>query len=286
MTQIDIIKSPILEELRAFNNIFETAFTASDPLLKSVMHHVKQRSGKQIRPILVILSAKLCGDVTPKTYQVAASFELLHTASLIHDDVVDNFYERRQQPSVNALFDNKTAVLVGDYLLTSSMDYMARTANFQLVNCLVQLGKEVTQGELLQLEKAYKKSTEEDYFEIIRKKTAMLFAVCTEGGAISANATIAQQQALHNFGEKLGICFQIKDDIFDYSPKAKIGKPTLNDIREGKITLPLIHALEQASEAERHKVSEILSTNEFNVDNLSFIHQLVTNYQGHKYAEK
>jgi len=286
MNEVELIKAPIIEDLKQFEALFATAFDTSDNLLGSVFTHLQQRKGKQIRPILVLLSAKICGQINEKTYFVAAAFEILHTASLIHDDVVDNTFERRRQPSINALFNNKTAVLTGDYLLTTSMDFMARAHDFELTNCLVELGKEITVGELLQLQNAYKEANENHYYEIIRKKTAILFALCMEGGAISTKGSEEQKRTLRAFGENLGICFQIKDDIFDYTPKADIGKPIFNDIREGKITLPLIHALTKASENERKKISEIIKNSDLIDKNISFLDELVKRYQGIEYAQK
>ncbi len=286
MNQVELIKAPITEELKQFEALFATAFNVSNDLLASVLTHLQQRKGKQIRPILVLLSAKLCGEINQNSLYVAAAFEMLHTDSLIHDDVIDNTFERRRQPSVNALFNNKTAVLVGDYLLTTSMDFIARTENLKLTKCLVELGKGITVGELLQLQNAYKKTTETDYYAIIRKKTAILFALSMQGGAISTGGTDAQQKALRTFGENLGICFQIKDDIFDYTPNADIGKPIFNDIREGKKTLPLIYALNQASETERKTVTEIINSGDLNDTNIILLHELVSRYQGIEYAEK
>jgi len=286
MNEVELIKAPIIENLEKFEALFATAFDTSDNLLGSVFNHLQQRKGKQIRPILVLLSAKLCGKINEKTYLVAVAFEMLHTASLIHDDVVDNTFERRRQPSVNALFNNKTAVLVGDYLLTTSMDFMARAHDFELTNCLVELGKEITVGELLQLQNAYKEANENNYYDIIRKKTAILFALCMEGGAISTKGSEEQKRTLRAFGENLGICFQIKDDIFDYTAKADIGKPIFNDIREGKITLPLIHALTKASENERKTISEIIKSGDLIDKNISFLDELVKRHQGIEYAQK
>ncbi len=286
MNEVELIKAPIIEDLKKFETLFATAFDVSDNLLKSVLSHLQQRKGKQIRPILVFLSAKMCGEITENTYFVAAAFEMLHTASLIHDDVVDNTFERRRQPSVNALFNNKTAVLVGDYLLTSSMEFMSRAQNLELTNCIVELGKEITIGELLQLQNAYKEASETSYYDIIRKKTAILFALCMEGGAISVGGSDEQKKTLRAFGENLGICFQIKDDIFDYTPKADIGKPIFNDIREGKITLPLIHALSKASDSERKTVFEIIKNNDLIDKNLDYLNDLVKRYEGIEYAQK
>lgn len=231
--------------------MFSTAFSVSDKLLKDIGTHVFARSGKQLRPVLVLLAARLCNRPTTATYRVATALELLHTASLLHDDVVDNTTERRNQPSTNAIFGNQTAVLAGDYLLSLSMEQIAATQNSDLLNALVTICKQISGGELLQLQHAYSVPTEAEYYEIIRRKTAALFACCAEGGAISVEATPHQRHLLHDFGENLGICFQIKDDIFDYSNNSDIGKPLMNDIREGKITLPLLHTLQQLCASER-----------------------------------
>lgn len=287
MIQTDSIKQIIGAELDEFNAIFAESFSAPDLLLQKVLQHLHQRKGKQIRPMLVLLSAKLSGQVVDNTHFVAAAFEMLHTASLVHDDVVDNAFERRRQPSVNALFDNRTAVLIGDYLLTTAMSYVTRTRNIQLVDSLVEIGLEMTKGELLQLQLAYCQPTEEEYYNVIRRKTAILFALCTEAGAISAGATKVQSDALRSFGMHLGLCFQIKDDIFDYTRQADIGKPTFNDIREGKITLPLLHALQKATEEEHTEIFKLIDKREnLSEDDLDIIDALVTKYGGIAYASE
>ena len=284
MSLVDHIKQPILGELEDFNNVFSSAFTGTGGLLNSILKHLHKQKGKQIRPILVLLSAKLCGKVEAATHYAAAAFETLHTASLIHDDVVDNTFQRRSQPSVNALYDNKASVLVGDFLLTISMEFMARARNFDLTDCLVTIGKEIAKGELLQLEMAYQKASEQVYYEVIRKKTAVLFAQSAKAGAISVGASRQEQEALHDFGNYMGICFQIKDDIFDYTPKADIGKPTLNDMREGKITLPLIRTLELASDTERERIYGTIERGKFEEDELNYIVQCIERYKGIDYA--
>lgn len=263
MSTIDTIKQNIKSEMELFTEVFNSAFGADEQLLKKVLNHVKGHSGKQLRPIITILCAKLCGTPNINTYRVAAAYEILHTASLIHDDVVDDTMIRRGQPSGKALFDNKVSVLVGDYLLTKSMEFISATNNTQLYKNLSLIGSTLTRGELLQIQHSYTTPTEEDYIDIIRKKTAILFSVCATSGAITTDATPKQLETLQSFADNLGICFQIKDDIFDYSPNAKIGKPTLNDIKEGKITLPLLHSIEQLSQEESNQLFETIKQGNF-----------------------
>lgn len=284
MNKVEEIKAPIAEELETFNKVFSSAFNGTGGLLNSILLHLHKERGKQIRPILLLLSAKLCGAVTPESYLTASAFETLHTASLIHDDVVDNTFQRRNQPSVNALYDNKASVLIGDYLLTLAMDFISRTRNFDLADCFVSIGKELAKGELLQLEMAFQEASERVYFDVIQKKTAILFAQCAKGGAISVNASKEEQQKLFDFGNYLGICFQIKDDIFDYTRKADIGKPTFNDIREGKITLPLIRTLELATEEERNFVYQTMKEQHFDNEHLDQIQNYIERYEGIAYA--
>ena len=262
----ETIKNPIIAEFALFQQFLDSAFSAEEQLLKRVLDHVSTQKGKQVRPVFTLLCAKLCATPNNKTINVAAAYELLHTASLIHDDVVDNTMERRGQPSANALFDNRTAVLVGDYLLSKSMQFIAETGELELYKQLALLGNVLSRGELLQLQYSYSIPKEEDYIEIIKKKTAVLFTISAESAAISVGATLEQREALRQFAEYLGICFQIKDDIFDYTPNAQIGKPTLNDIREGKFTLPLIHALESIHANEASMILESVKKRQFTED--------------------
>ena len=280
------IKAPIIAEFALFQQFLDSAFSAEEQLLKKVLDHVRTQKGKQVRPVFTLLCAKLCAVPNNKTINVAAAYELLHTASLIHDDVVDNTMERRGQPSANALFDNRTAVLVGDYLLSKSMQFIAETGVLELYTQLALLGNVLTRGELLQLQHSYSIPTEEDYIEIIKKKTAVLFTISAESAAISVGATTEQREALRQFAEYLGICFQIKDDIFDYTPNAQIGKPTLNDIREGKFTLPLIHALESIHANEASLILDAVKKRQFTEDFFYNIGSLVARTGGIEYAEK
>ncbi|MGN0187287.1 MAG: polyprenyl synthetase family protein [Paludibacteraceae bacterium] len=286
MPTLNDIKQPIAVEWNDFEALFSTVFQSTDTLLNTALQYVHRRLGKQIRPLLTLLAAKTVGNIGHATHLAATALEVLHTASLLHDDVVDAANERRGMPSVNSRFDNRTAVLVGDYLLTKSMDYIAQTRHQELLQCLVELGKEITRGELLQLQYAYRQPTEANYYEIIRRKTAILFAICMQAGAISVGASPEQSAQLYAFGENLGICFQIKDDIFDYTPQAQVGKPTLNDLREGKFTLPIIYAMKQQPEAEAAHIVEIAKNSDFIEKNSEFLYQFVAQNGGIEYAQQ
>ena len=224
MDSISLIKTPIEAELEDFKDLFDSPLSDSNALLDSVITHIRKRNGKMMRPILVLLVARLYSAVSPATLHAAVSLELLHTASLVHDDVVDESTERRGQLSVNAVFNNKVSVLAGDYLLATSLVH--------------------ADGELLQLSNVSNHSfSEEVYFDVIRKKTAALFAACAEAAALSVEVGEEEVAFARLLGEYIGICFQIKDDIFDYFDSKKIGKPTGNDMLEGKLTLPVLYAL-------------------------------------------
>lgn len=287
MSLIDNIRQPILAEMQVFKKIFAKALESDNPLLSSINEYVLQGSGKQLRPILTILSGKLCGEVTEATYNGALSLELLHNASLIHDDVVDDTMERRGRRSVNARWANKVAVLSGDYMLSSSLISATKTRNIDILYAVSKIGMELSDGELLQLINTKKtKITEEDYFKVIRKKTALLFATCTEVGALSVNANVLLQNHLRNFGEYLGICFQIKDDIFDYFRDIEIGKPTGNDLQDGKVTLPLIYALKNSENSEKEEVMSIIDSNGFSEENIDFVMQFARDKGGVDYAAR
>jgi len=231
------------------------------------------------------LTAKLCGEVNQSTIFGALSLELLHTASLIHDDVVDDTLERRGKPSVNARWTNKIAILSGDYILSKSLGCATRTDNLPILKSIANIGMQLSDGELLQLVNAqFSETAEANYFTIIRKKTALLFSTCTEVGGLSVNANEESLIHLRNFGEYLGICFQIKDDVFDYSENLKIGKPTGNDIRDGKVTLPLIYALLNTQGDEREKVLSMIDNREFTPENIQFITRFALENGGVEYA--
>ncbi len=249
MDSLSLIKTPIAEDLEAFKSLFDASLSHSNPFVNDVLAHIRLRKGKMMRPMLVFLSARLFGSVQPATYHAAVALELLHTASLVHDDVVDESAERRGQPSVNAAFNNKVAVLAGDFLLATSLRQVNLTHNHDIVGIVSVLGQDLADGELLQLSGLSDDGfPEQTYFDIIRKKTAVLFSACMKAGALSAGATEEQAEFARLFGDYVGICFQIKDDIFDYyDDNRAIGKPTGNDMLEGKLTLPALYVLNTKS---------------------------------------
>jgi len=272
--------------MQMFEKTFASALSTENPLLLSVNDYVLQKSGKQLRPMLVLLSAKVCGTVNQSTVDSAISLELLHTASLIHDDVVDDTLERRGKPSVNARWTNKIAILSGDYILSKSLGSATKTNNLEILKSIANIGMQLSDGELLQLANVQISSiSEENYFSIIRKKTALLFSTCTEVGGLSVNASEAELEHLRNYGEYLGICFQIKDDIFDYYDELLIGKPTGNDIQDGKLTLPLIYALRNSEGAAKEKIVAIIDKKEFSEENIQAITRFAHENGGVTYAE-
>lgn len=245
MDYLSIIKQPIEGELAEFIVHFNEALSHTDGLLSQVLDHIRQRAGKRMRPILILLMAKNFGKITLSTQYAAVGLELLHTASLVHDDVVDESRERRGQRSVNAAYDNKVAVLVGDYILSTALLYVSRTHSEIVVRYLSELGRTLSNGEILQLSNIRNEAiTEEAYYKVIEQKTAALFEACAAIGALSAGAREEDIQQAKTFGRNLGMIFQIRDDIFDYYDNSEIGKPTGNDMAEGKLTLPVIYALE------------------------------------------
>lgn len=244
MDYLSVIKKPITEELNHFIDLFNTSLEHQDGLLSQVLMFIKQRSGKRMRPMLMLLIAKAFGCVSEVTQHAAIGLELLHTASLVHDDVVDESGERRGQASVNAFYDNKVAVLVGDYILSTALLHVSYTSSDRIVSGLAELGRTLSDGEILQLESISNQTiSEEAYYEVIKRKTAALFEACTEIGALSVGASKDDVEQARLFGLHLGMAFQIRDDIFDYYESNDIGKPTGNDMAEGKLTLPVIHAV-------------------------------------------
>jgi len=285
MSLIEAIKNPILTEMQLFDKTFVEALHTENPLLLSVNDYILQKSGKQLRPMLVLLTAKLCGVVNESTIFGALSLELLHTASLIHDDVVDDTLERRGKPSVNARWTNKIAILSGDYILSKSLGCATKTDNLPILKSIANIGMQLSDGELLQLVNAqFSETAEANYFTIIRKKTALLFSTCTEVGGLSVHADEKALIHLRNFGEYLGICFQIRDDVFDYSENIQIGKPTGNDIRDGKVTLPLIYALLNTQGPERENVRSMVDNREFTPENIQLITSFAIDNGGVEYA--
>ena len=244
MNDISIIRQPIVSELQTFAEMFDESLSHGEGLLADALQHIRQRGGKRMRPVLTLLIAKCFGAVNNVTQNAALGLELLHTASLVHDDVVDESSERRGQASVNASYNNKVAVLVGDYILSTALQRVALTCNTTIVELLAELGRTLSNGEILQLTNFENDGISEDtYYIVIQAKTASLFECCAQMGAISAQATDNQVKAAMNFGRIIGVIFQIRDDIFDYFDSKEIGKPTGNDMVEGKLTLPVIFAL-------------------------------------------
>ncbi len=240
---LNLIRRPISEELTAYKQLFDETLNHKDPFMGQALAYIRNRSGKMMRPILTLLVAKELGTINKSAHHCAISLELLHTASLVHDDIVDEAKERRGQPSVNETYDNKVAVLLGDYLLSLSLLQASLGGNIQSVDTIAQLGGTLAEGEIYQLTNITREEvSEEHYFHIIERKTAALFAACTRLGALSSNATPEFLAVAERIGNIIGLCFQIRDDIFDYFTD-DIGKPTGNDLREGKITLPAIYAV-------------------------------------------
>ena len=255
MSTIDTIKAPIIKEMNQFEVEFKASMKSNIRLLTIVTNFLLRRKGKQMRPMLVFLSARMLGDITKQTYTAASLIELLHTATLVHDDVVDESFERRGFFSINALWKSKIAVLLGDYLLAQGLLLSVDNDAFDLLRIVSEAVKEMSEGELLQIQKSRRLNiTNDQYFEIIRKKTATLIAACTACGAKSVDASEEDIAKMKEFGECLGIAFQIKDDLFDYQYDAKTGKPSGNDIKEKKFTLPLIYALANTNTLQRRKI--------------------------------
>lgn len=286
MSLEESISKNIKAELELFDKTLVTSLETDNPILEGVNEYIFQRSGKKLRPKLVLLSAKLVGEVNMSTIHGAIALELLHTASLVHDDVIDDTMERRGDQSVNARWGNKVAVLSGDYMLSGSLGHVAKTENTDILNAVSFIGMQLSDGELLQLRSTQQtKITESDYYQIIQKKTASLFSVCMEVGALSVKADPVSIEHLKKFGEYLGYCFQIKDDIFDYYPDAQIGKPTGNDVRDGKITLPLIYAMANADRSQTNKIDSLLELKDYTPDNITYITNFAIDNGGVEYAE-
>ena len=244
MDKLQQIRLPIVKEFEEFKSLFDASLQSSNPLLSEVLTYIKQRNGKMMRPILTLLMAKLFGEINYSALHAALSLELLHTASLVHDDVVDESDKRRGQSSVNAIYNNKVSVLVGDYMLATSLKHSAMTGSIRIVDLVARLGQNLAEGEIIQLTNINASEfSEEVYYDVIRKKTAALFTASAEAGAVAVNSSDEIVQNARLFGEMIGIAFQIKDDIFDYYSSGEIGKPTGNDMSEGKLTLPALHVL-------------------------------------------
>lgn len=284
---MDEIKNLISKELRDFESKFSDAVKSNVALLDRIMHYIVKRKGKQMRPMFVLLSARLfSNDIQESTYRAAALVELLHTATLVHDDVVDDANERRGFFSINALWKNKIAVLVGDYLLSKGLLLSLNNNDFRALQILSQAVKEMSEGELLQIEKTRKLNIKEDiYFEIIRRKTASLLAAACSAGAWSTSNDEETTEKMRLFGEKVGVAFQIKDDLFDYGSE-KIGKPTGIDIREKKMTLPLIYTLEHATPDVRRQIINIVKNHNTDKTRVEEVITLVKASGGIEYTQQ
>ncbi len=282
--KLDDIKQPVADELEIFEKKFRESMKSHVPLLDRVTHYIVKRKGKQLRPMFVLLCARLFGNIGDKTYNAAALVELLHTATLVHDDVVDDAYYRRGFFSVNALWKNKISVLVGDYLLSKGLLLSINNDHFDLLKILSKAVKEMSEGELLQMEKARKLDIKEDvYFEIIRQKTASLISSACACGAASVIDDVAEIDKVRLFGEKIGIAFQIKDDLFDYG-NHEIGKPKGIDIKERKMTLPLIFALNKTSFFEKKRIVNIVKNESKNPRKVDEVILFVRQSGGIEYA--
>lgn len=287
MSEINVknIKAPVAEEMISFEKHFRESMKSSVPLLDKITHYIVKRKGKQMRPLFVFLTAKLFSEPTSSTYNAAALIELLHTATLVHDDVVDEAYKRRGFFSINALWKNKIAVLVGDYLLSRGLLLSIDNGEFDLLKIVSTSVKLMSEGELLQIEKARKLDIKEEvYFDIITKKTATLIASCCATGAISVNQPEEMVERMKLFGEKVGISFQIKDDLFDYGSGENLGKPTGIDIKEKKMTLPLIYALSQADNAKRRAIIRTVKNNNNDPKKVQEVIDFVLQSGGIEYA--
>jgi octaprenyl-diphosphate synthase len=287
MLKVKDIKLPIKKEMNLFESKFTDSLKTNVPLLDKIMHYIIKRKGKQMRPMFVFLTAKLFNNVTSGTYTAASLIELLHTATLVHDDIIDESNFRRGVFSINALWKNKISVLVGDFLLSRGLLLAVEKEEFQLLKIVSRAVKNMSEGELLQIEKTRKLTITEDiYFDIISKKTAALISSCCESGAESANAPKKDIKKMRIFGEKVGIAFQIKDDLFDYIQDPIIGKPTGMDIREKKMTLPLIHTLNKVDKKARRFIINTIKNDSKNAEKIEKIINLVKENQGLKYAEE
>jgi octaprenyl-diphosphate synthase len=286
MMSVKEIMEPISSEMSEFEGRFRASMKSKVPLLDKVTHYIIRRKGKQMRPMFIFLTAKMLGKINDKTYDAATLVELLHTATLVHDDVVDDANERRGFFSVNALWKNKIAVLVGDYMLSKVLLLSIENNNTKLLEVVARAVREMSEGELLQLEKARKLDiTEEIYFEVIRQKTASLISTCCEAGAISVER-FDETEKMRLFGEYIGIAFQLKDDIFDYGEPGEIGKPTGLDIRERKMTLPLIFALNNSTPEIRKELITIVKNHNENPKKVRRAVELVIEYGGIDYTHK
>ncbi len=287
MDYLATIRRPIATEMNDFVVLFNESLTHGDGLLEHVLSHIRKRGGKRMRPMLILLSAKNYGEVSEVTQNAALGLELLHTASLVHDDVVDESSERRGQASVNASYDNKVAVLVGDYILSTALLRVALSNNHQIVQQLAELGRTLAAGEILQLSNISNQEISEDvYYQVIDKKTAVLFEACAGLGAISVGVKDEEVEKAKKFGHNIGMIFQIRDDIFDYYDSKEIGKPTGNDMTEGKLTLPVIYALKHSGFDSMMTLAKKVKSGTINADEIAVLVEFTKQSGGIEYAER
>ena len=287
MDYLSTIRTPIHTELKDFIALFDESLTHKDGLLGQALEHVRAKGGKRMRPILILLMTKSFGKVTSVAQYAAVGLELLHTASLVHDDVVDESGERRGQASVNASYNNKVAVLVGDYILSTALLNIARTNDCDIVCDLAELGRTLSNGEILQLTNiANTNFSEEVYFEVIRQKTAALFEACAVIGAKAGGADKQAVEAARAFGRNVGVIFQIRDDIFDYYQSANLGKPTGNDMAEGKLTLPVLYALNTTGDSQMAALARKVKARNVSAEEIAQLVEFTKNNGGIAYAEQ
>ena len=284
---LSIITEPISSELTDFIALFNQSLSHTDGMLSQVLDHIRQRAGKRMRPMLILLMAKNFGQITSATQHAAVGLELLHTASLVHDDVVDESAERRGQASVNKVFDNKVAVLVGDYILSTALLQVSFTHSEEIVRYLAELGRTLSNGEILQLSNIQNQEISENvYYQVIKQKTAALFEACAALGALSAGADEANIESARRFGQNLGIIFQIRDDIFDYYDLGEIGKPTGNDMAEGKLTLPVIYALKSTQDEDMMTLARKVKNGSVTAEEIARLVAFTKAHGGIEYADR
>ena len=285
MDVLDKIKAPVAAELEQFGEAFRKTLFSTNPLLEKAVDHLLKGPGKQIRPLLVLLSARMVGKVSDKVIDVALAVEMLHTASLVHDDVVDESDRRRGLPSLNAFLSNQVAVLAGDFILSKALECAAKTGDVRVVHYISQVGQALADGELLQLDsKDSDVLSEAAYFDVISRKTASLFSVCARLGALAAGGSDAEAERLAQFGKLIGICFQLRDDVFDYGT-TEVGKPLGNDMREGKLTLPAIYAVKYGEDASMRELAMKVRRREASADEIQKLIDYSISGGGLEYAQ-
>mgnify|MGYP003305296685 CR=1 FL=1 len=287
MDVLSNIQATIGEELEIFNRTLVERLHTNNQLINKIVERYLLSKGKQIRPILILLCARMMGNISHTTILSAVAIELMHNASLIHDDVIDTSLYRRGHPTINALEDNRLAVLMGDYFVSCALKCGVETNNMHIISAMGRLGQELAHGEINQIDNARRhRLSEEAYFEVIRRKTASLFRTCMFVGAISVGADEETRSKLENIGELLGLCFQIKDDIFDYYDSNVIGKPTGNDLREGKITLPLLYAITHNNDAENERMRALLDNDSLDSNAIETLIDYAKRMGGIEYAQE